>query len=458
LAGRAASIDVLVTRALAPALVLVLAPACLVDNPRWDGADAGDDTGANGTGGDDTGGTPSHPGCDREPAPEVVVEIGPADAARLDEIAASAVPGTALVLADGTYDRAGEPAIDLAAPGVQLRSASGDPASVVIDGGGSAAELVIVRGEDVLIAELTLKGAENLVRVNPSPAAPVARPRLHRVHMLDPSNFALAIEAEFEGDAYADDGTVSCSVFSLSDERRASLPTCESVAAIKAFGAAGWVVRDNLFEDFWCPSSPAFVAVNFTAGSRDTIVERNEFRDAYRALMLGFQADPAESTRPAPAGDCPATAMHFGGRIVNNMLWVGGPDLAAASAGVDSMISVWSACDVEVQHNTAVNLLPVFSAIEHRFSDTTGTIANNLLTGAVLARDPAAVVVAGNVENVGLEAFVDPAAGDLHLLPAAATAIDAGVVVGAGPPADDFDTDPRDAAPDVGADEWVPSG
>ena len=50
-------------------------------------------------------------------------------------------------------------------------------------------------------------------------------------------------------------------------------------AAIKGFGASGWVVRDNVFADFWCPSSQAFVAVNFTAGSRDTVIEANVPKD-----------------------------------------------------------------------------------------------------------------------------------------------------------------------------------
>jgi hypothetical protein len=449
-------------RAVEIALAFALAPlaACLVDNPLWDGPSASDGAGSDTTVGDGGGGSPAHPGCQREPtaASQPTIEVTPAEAAQLDEIAAAAAPGTALVLADGVYPRAGEPAIDLAAPGLQLRSASGDPASVVIDGGSSVPELVIVRSDDVLIAELTLQGAENLVRVDPGVGAPVARPRLHRMHMRDASGFGLAIEADYESDAYADDGTVSCSVFTLGDELRQTLPSCQSTAAIKAFGAAGWVVRDNVFADFWCPNSQTFAAVNFTAGSRDTLVERNEFRDDFRALVIGFEAVPGEGRRPSPAGDCPTTAMHFGGTIANNMLWVGGADLAASSVGVDAMISVWSACDVEVQHNTVVALLPVFSAIEYRFSDTTGTIANNLLSGTVRERDPAAIVVAGNVENVGLEAFVDPGAGDLHLVPAASAAIDVGVAVGAGPPAVDFDGDPRDAAPDVGADELVPSG
>lgn len=452
-----------VARALALASVLapVGPPACLVDNPRWDGA-ASETSGASGeTGAGETGGASEHPGCNREPDPPagMVVNVTLDDAAELDEIAAAAAPGTALVLADGLYSRAGQPPIDLAAAGVQLRSASGNPGAVVLDGGGTATDLVVIRTDDVLIAELTLRGAaENLVRIKPPAGVDLARPRLHRVRLEDAARFGLLIDADFPTDVYADDGEVSCSVFTLGDELRQSLTDCTITGGIKGLGASGWVVRDSQFEEFWCPSGPTFIAVNFSNGSRDTTIERNEFRDDYRGVMLGFEANPAIGQRAAPPGDCPATAQHFGGSIVNNMLWVGDPGLAASTSGVDAMISAWSACGVEIQHNTVVNLLPIFSAIEYRFSDTTGTIANNLLSATVLERDPAAVVVAGNLEQVGLELFVDAGSGDVHVRPDASAVIDAAVAVGGGSPAVDFDGEPRDSTPDVGADELAPSG
>ena len=64
----------------------------------------------------------------------MIVSVTPEQAAALDEIAAAASPGQVLLLADGIYDRSNEPPIELTAPGIQLRSASGNPSAVVLDG------------------------------------------------------------------------------------------------------------------------------------------------------------------------------------------------------------------------------------------------------------------------------------------------------------------------------------
>jgi hypothetical protein len=445
------------------AVALALCTGCPVENPAWDGR-AVDDTGdgSGDTSGDagTTGDGPTSNLCPPLPVPAadaIVVDLDPSQAAELDEIIATAAANTTFRLADGTYDRSGQPTIVVSAAGVVLRSASGDPSAVILDGGSTANDLVTVRADDVTVAELSLRnGGDDLLVFDPVGGPGVRRPRVHRVSFVDAVNFQLVAEADIAAGAFVDDGEVSCSAFSLTDEFRATTADCTSAGGIKAFAASGWRIRDNLVHDFWCPDSPAFIAVHIGYGAHGTIVERNRFRDAYRGLMLGFEAGTLGTRAPPPDSGCPAGAQHVGGSIRNNMFWTGGPDLAGASFQPDSMISVWSACEVDVQHNTLVSLYPLFSMLEYRFSDSTGSIVNNLVTGGITARDPAAIVEAGNLVDVGQELFVDPGAGDLHLAVGAAAAIDASVVAGAGAVADDFDAQTRDERPDVGADELDP--
>lgn len=445
--------------ALRFAVVLVAVAGCLVENPAWDGlASATGPTDDGPTDSGTTGPDPTpNPGCAPLPPPTgTIVEVDPTQSAELDELVAAAAPNTTFSLADGTYDRAGQPPIVITAAGTVIRSASGDPDAVILDGGAVPEDLITIRVDDVTIAELSVRNTgDDLVAVDPV-GNTIVGTRLYRVHARDAANFQLVLEADFAGGSFADDGEVSCSTFALSDAFREANPDCSSTGAIKGFGASGWTIRDSRFEDMWCPTSGAFIAVHLAYGAANTVVERNLFRDVYRGVMLGFETDMLGARSAPPGSACPTGVQHVGGSIRNNMLWAGGSGLAASSAGVDALISVWSACEIEIQHNTVVSLLPLFSTIEYRFSDTTGAVTNNLLTSPVVARDPAAIVDAGNLGDAGLELFVDPAAGDLHLVPSAAAAIDAAVDVGPTGPLDDFDAQARDATPDVGADEHQP--
>ncbi|HWB75784.1 MAG TPA: hypothetical protein VG755_12540 [Nannocystaceae bacterium] len=441
---------------LASRIALALASCaagCLVDNPAWDGRADGSGSASGSTG--DTGDEPRD--CMPLPAADgEIVMLDPSQAAQLDELIATAASGTTFVLADGSYDRSGEPAITIAAPGVTLRSETGDRDAVVLDGGGTTTLLVAIAADDVTLAELTLRGsADRLVAIAPTGGVAPQRPRIHRVHFADAHGFQLALEADFAANAFVDDGEVACSTFETSAAFRELQSDCNGMSAIKSFGSAGWRVRDNVFEGFWCPSSAAFVTVHFGYGARDTIIERNAFRDNNRGPMLGWEADTMGTRAPPDGATCP-NAQHFDGTMRNNMVWVGGAALAASPVQPDTMMSAWSACDVVVQYNTLVNLFVVGYALDPRFSDTTGSVVDNLMTDHVEVREGATIIDSGNVVDVGFGLFVDASAGDLHLVAGATQAIDAGVSVAATPPSDDFDGEPRDDAPDVGADEYVP--
>jgi hypothetical protein len=106
-----------------------------------------------------------------------------------------------------------------------------------------------------------------------------------------------------------------------------------------------------------------------------------------------------------------------------------------------------------VLHNSVVSTQAPYSSIEWRFSGTTATVTNNLVSHNLRPRDGAQASTAGNVEQAPLSLFVDASKGDLHLLPDAAAAIDQGAPVEGGLVTDDIDGDARSGAFDVGADE-----
>jgi hypothetical protein len=108
-----------------------------------------------------------------------------------------------------------------------------------------------------------------------------------------------------------------------------------------------------------------------------------------------------------------------------------------------------------VLHNSIVSTGDNFSSIEWRFAASIDVVVtNNIATHALRERDGASATRAGNLEGAPLALFVAGTAGDLHLAPDAAAAIDQGLALEAGLCDDDIDRDPRDdGSPDIGADE-----
>jgi hypothetical protein len=79
-------------------------------------------------------------------------------------------------------------------------------------------------------------------------------------------------------------------------------------------------------------------------------------------------------------------------------------------------------------------------------------VGNNLLSGpAISVETESGVGMAGNVNREMGEAFADPGMGDLHLKAPVDGIVDAADPAAA--EAADFDGQPRDGKPDVGADE-----
>ncbi|MCX4247242.1 right-handed parallel beta-helix repeat-containing protein [Paraliomyxa miuraensis] len=421
--------------------------------------DTGPTSGSSGadesSGSEDTGGPPLPPatGCVPLPPPEGdVVELGPED--DLAAAIADAPTGRTLVLRDGTYDVSSAGYIVFDTPGVTLRSQSGDPSAVVLDGGYGIGSVLNVRASDVTIAELTIQRPMwHPIHVTGGTSANTEGTMIYRVRVIDPGEQGIKINASGEG-FYSDGGTVACSHLELTDAGRSQVSGCYT-GGIDAHLAWGWEIRDNYIEGFWCDQGLSEHAVHFWNGARDTLVERNVIVDCARGVGFGLGNNGNGTTRDYEDDPCPGVGGyvgHFGGIIRNNTVWAARPELFDSQSGFDSGVALEQACETQVVHNTVVSLQPPFVSMEYRFPNTQATIANNLVTHTIAQRDGGQAMLMGNLSDQGTEHFVDAAGGDLHLVDGSA-AIDAGEGLPAGLADEDFEGDPRDGSPDVGADE-----
>jgi hypothetical protein len=462
-------------------LLLLVTSACLVQDPEWEPpadtdapvsstttGDAGstsavvtsttDGTASGSDSGDETSGVTPEPevpeGC--EPLgdlPADAIIIGPADNATLDTVLEDAAAGSTVALEPGTYDRAGQPILFIETAGITLRSTTGNPEDVVLDGGGEGSRLISVNADNVTLAEFTVQnGNTNLVEIGGAEDTVLASPVVYRMRFLDAPDAFLDIGAENRG--WTDDGSVACSTFLMTPEFREATSNCSGLGAIRLSGGANWVIRDNTIEGFWCATG-AYASLTADLGSRDTRVVRNLLRNNHRGILLG--GDDDGQGRPEPAGDeCGTpdgtTWGHVRGEVINNIIWVDDPAIPT----LDSMMGFWHVCAATAAHNTSYVTLPTFNGIEWRYADTSVTISNNLISTTLQQRnDAVALGVDTNISGATATEYVDAAAGDLRLVEGS-VARDAGLTVPGTPVPRDYDGQPRVGRPDVGAFEFQP--
>lgn len=393
--------------------------------------------------------------CDTLPDPTGPTRIvTPAEAGSLAAIVSSVAPGTAVLLEDGIYPVA--QSLYLRKAGVTLRSRSGNRDAVVLDGAyGSAREIINIMASDVTVAHLTVKRAlDHPIHVQ-SPDGQVNGTRIYDVHVLDAGQQAIKINPG--GGGFTDNGLIACSLIELTDAGRTQIRDNCYTGGIDAHQSMGWVIRDNTVAGFWCPSGLAEHGIHLWTGSRDTVVERNRLINNARGIGFGLGLQwNGRSYADAPCAGR-TNVGHYGGTIRNNFVFANDAQLFSSGAGVDTGIGLEDSCGVFVGHNTVFTTQPPgSSSVEWRFNRADGrtvpptVIANNLTSHALRARDGAQADETGNVQGATAGLFVNAAAGDLHLAAAAVAAIDAGAPVGV---ATDIDGQPRDATPDLGADE-----
>ena len=390
------------------------------------------------------------------PAGDIIVPVS--TEADLWNAANAAQPHTTILLADGTYNLgANGHYVWIDTPYVTLRSASGNREAVILDDNYSATEIVTILASNVTVADITItRAGTHPIHIMSTETADTLDTLIYNVRITDPGEQAIKVNPAGDG-YYPDNGVIACSTIELTDAGRPHVSDCYT-GGIDMHQARDWVVRDNRIEGFWCSVGLSEHGIHFWRGCRDPIVERNVLRNNARGVGFGMATDG--TARTYADNPCPAASGyidHYGGIIRNNFIFANRAELFASADGFDNGISLWNACEVETYHNTVVSTqAPLAASIEWRFPNTSVDLVNNLVSHNLLARDGATATQAGNLTSAPLILFVDGSGGDLHLLPAAATAIDQGAALSAGLCDDDIDGDARPIGParDIGADEY----
>ncbi len=396
--------------------------------------------------------------CPPLPAPTGNV-VHVSTVAELQDAMSNLTPNTTILLADGTYDLHGA-FLWFGAPGVTMRSASGNREAVILDGNYETDEIALVAASDVTIADLTLKRAiYHPIHVVATDDADTENTLIYNVHVMDPGQQAIKINQNSAMTHFPDYGVVACSHVELTDEGRPHVWDINNscyTGGVDGHQARGWVIRDNVIEGFWCEHDLAEHGIHFWTGSRDTLVERNTLINNARGI--GFGLGQSGDQRVYGNNPCPGADYvgHSGGTVRNNFIFASRDALFFSESGFDCGICLEQACGTQVLHNTVASTGAPFSSIEWRWPNTNVEITNNLLSHNLRERDGAIASLAGNLENAPLSLFVDGAGGDLHLAAGASVVIDQGLAFADGLCDDDVDGGPRPMgpAPDVGADEY----
>ncbi|MCK4449093.1 MAG: right-handed parallel beta-helix repeat-containing protein, partial [Anaerolineae bacterium] len=331
----------------------------------------------------------------------------------------------------GTYNL--QTIVHVVNSGITIRGATGNRDDVILDAGGMGTGhthgiLIDVDADDVTIADLTIRNAgEHGISIQGSD-----RPTLYNLHIVDTGSQLVKVNPWGDG---SEDGLLACSRL----EYTTNAPD-DYTNGISAHRAHRWVVRDNEWYRIRGPGSGyTGPTILFWSESTDTVVERNLLVDCYRGVAFG---------NPGQGG-----VNHSGGIVRNNFIY--------SSLEHDVAVEMTRAQDWLVANNTALLFNPASGltwGVEVRYTESEGTFAYNLTNMTIINRDSAQGTLTGNVTNAQSNWFVDAAAGDLHLLSTATSAIDQAAPLAQ--VTDDFDGDmrPIGPAPDVGADEYgVPS-
>jgi hypothetical protein len=382
--------------------------------------------------------------------------------AQLENAVNAATSGATILVADGTYHLDGV-YLRFAAPNVTLRSASGNPEAVILDGNYLTTEIVQIVASNVTLADLTLQEAYyHPIHVMSTDGGDTNNTLIYNVHIFDPGQQAIKINPYTPDNPlhFADNGVVACSRIQLTDTGRAEVwkinGSCYT-GGIDAHQSRGWVIRDNLIQGFWCSSGLSEHGIHMWRGCRDTTIERNTLLNNARGIGLGLVTTGPGRTYPdAPCPTAVGYVDDYGGIIRNNFVSASDSGLFASEYGFDCGICLWNSCNARALHNTVYTTDPThtFSSIEWRFSNTRADIINNLVNQTMRERDGAIATQSGNLTNAQASWFVNATSGDLHLASAASAAIDQ-VTAPIGV-TDDYDGDRRPIGPasDVGADEY----
>jgi len=351
----------------------------------------------------------------------------------------SARPGTAILLADGTYRL--KRGLILRENGLEIRGASGDRDKVILDG--SSCEdrhIVMVKGaDDVLIADVTIQnGKEDGVEIKGE--MDTQRTRIYNcvfrnVWVRSIKGTAPLEVRKGQSDPHSQPelwktrptgGAIRYCAFL--QEHRKTLDDWtggDYVGGIDLMWLKDWVISDNVFIGIRGKKGDGRGAIFVWQHCEDVVVERNLIVNCDAGICFGNYHGPS---------------FHVTRGIIRNNFVVG---------GTSTPLEICKTADVLVCNNTIWATAATMPAV--RFHETVrgGRLYNNLVHGRIEVDKT--VSQADNVVGDLRGYFVDAPNGNLHLTSAAKRASGKGRSL---PEAgEDFDREKRSPAPDIGADE-----
>lgn len=227
--------------------------------------------------------------------------------------------------------------------------------------------------------------------------------------------------------------------------------TGNPVTPIDVVGGQRWVLRGNFIHDHAKGGGNNISYAAFLKGhSKDGLIERNlvvcELLHSGQ-IRLGLSLGGGGTSPDAICEDGACKPEHERGILRNNLI---------VNCPADVGIYVNAGADSTIVHNTLFNT----TGIDMRFAETSGLVANNLLSGKIRDRDGASSMKMSNLAEVSLADFgawfVDPGAYDFTLKDGAAL-VDLGAALAE--VKDDYcGNDRDDGKHDIGAIEYDGEG
>jgi hypothetical protein len=346
--------------------------------------------------------------------------------------------GTTLLINDGEY-KFTRPAVLTGSKQITIRSASGDPAKVVLSGRGwdSGAKnddiLHIGRCEGVTIADLTFADCRSYgVKVEAENGPKDVH--IYNCRFRDLGVRAIKGSAGQDANVRAVKGSVRYCQF-----ENTKVPPAEwlfggdYISAIDMMALEDWTFSDNVFRNIKGRNGGGRAAIFIWVRSRRVLVERNLIVNCDRGIAFG---NPGQST----ANTAGESLVYVGDGTIRNNFIAGGSDCG---------IELWYAKGIKVQHNSIWRPERNWSRGIRVGTGTTQTdIANNLVHGEIRLEGGQAELRNNLAARLNAY-FVDPASGHLALTSSATNAIDGGERLA--DVKDDIRRHPRANLPDLGA-------
>jgi uncharacterized protein YfaT (DUF1175 family) len=358
--------------------------------------------------------------------------------------AENSLPGSTILLADGDY-KVPRVLVLRDRQNLTLRSASGDPARVVLRGRGWDSDdkgddiIHIGRCEGVTIAALTFTDCHSYgIKVEAENGPKDIQ--IYNCRFRDIGVRALKGSAGPEPNIRAVKGSVRYCVF---ENTKVPPPNWlfngDYISAIDMMALEDWTFSDNCFRNIKGRNGGGRAAIFVWVRSRRVVVERNLIIDCDRGVAFG---NPGQST----ANRAGEELAYVSDSVIRNNGIVGGADCG---------IELWHVQGIDVWHNTIWRPERNWSrGIRIGTGTTRARVLNNLVHGEVRLEGGQAHQehnLAGHLDGY----FVDAASGDITLTSAARGAIDQGMALPELP--EDIRRRPRGHQPDLGAWEFDPA-